>query len=229
MRFLSHPLLLVLLAASIPAAPALAQDPLVLGFDGAAASAGLPAPWQLERWSPVVPLGDYVARATVVTASGAAAPAGKVLELECEEAGFIVGSERSIDLSVHRWASWSWRADTLPTGASFRARDTNDQVLQLLFGFEGGKVLGYIWDSTGTPGATGSGLSWREDVRVMVLQAGPGSPGEWRRQRRDLAADFEQLFGEPPGPLKGVAVQSNCQHTESSGHGYIGAIELAGE
>lgn len=229
MRIPSPPAALALSLAALLSLSALAQDPVVLGFTGTPGADGVPAPWSFERWSPMVGFGDYTASASVVSASGAGAPAGPVLELRCEQAGFIVGSERSLDLPQHRWAQWAWRADTLPTGASFRARETNDQVLQLLFGFEGGEVLGYIWDSTGTVGASGSGLSWREDVRVMVLRAGPASQGRWMQERRDVLADFEVLFGHAPGTMKGLAVQSNCQHTESSGRGAIGAITLSPE
>ncbi len=219
----------MILALCVGTAQATPRPVLHLGFDGPAGADGLPSPWAFERWSPMVGFGDYTARASVITpSSGAGAPAGPVLQVECDEAGFLVGSERSIDPAAHHIASWSWRADTVPTGASFRARETNDQVLQLLFGFEGGKILGYIWDSTGTPGASGSGLSWREDVRVMVLQAGLVAPGGWVHEQRNISADFQTLFGEAPGRLVGVAVQSNCQHTESSGHGYIGPITLAG-
>ncbi len=227
MRIPSLPPLLALLLTGSLHPSALAGDGALLGFHGAVGSDGLPSPWKLERWWPVVGMGSYTAEARVVAPSGPGAPAGAVLELSCERAGFLVGSEREIDISEDHWASWSWRADTLPTGGSFRARETNDQVLQLLFGFEGGEVISYIWDGSGVVGATGSGLTWREDVRVMVLQAGAANQGRWVREHRDLAADFEQLFGHPPpSPLKGLAVQSNCQHTESSGHGYIGAVQL---
>jgi len=114
-----------------------------------------------------------------------------------------------------------------PTPASFRKRAVDDQALQLLFGFAGGKVVAYVWDSTGTPGATGSGLSWREDVRVIVLLTGPSRLGRWVRERRDLHEDFRTLFGEEPPVLEGVAVQSNSQHTESAGSGWVGPIVLS--
>ncbi len=224
-----NPFLALLLTASL-AVPALAGDSVLLGFEGSPGADGVPAPWTFERWAPMVGFGDYTAKASVVSPSGAGAPAGKVLKVECQEAGFLVGSERAVDIAQQRIATWSWRADVLPTGASFRARETNDQVLQLLFGFESGEVLGYIWDSTGSAGASGSGLTWRGDTRVIVLQAGSARAGSWVRERRDLVADFEQLFGHPPpGPMKGLAVQSNCQHTESSGLGYIGAVQLSAE
>jgi hypothetical protein len=230
MRILSSPPLLALLLTGAIALPTLASDSVLLGFEGSPGADGVPPPWRFERWAPMVGLGEYTAEASAVQPSGPGAPTGKVLKLECRDAGFLVGSERAVDITQQRIATWSWRAEVLPTGASFRARETNDQVLQLLFGFENGEVLAYIWDSAGPVGASGSGLTWKGDTRVIVLQAGPDSTGRWVQERRDLVQDFERLFGHPPpSPIQGVAIQSNCQHTESSGLGYIGAVRLSTE
>jgi len=218
--FVTLPLLSVL--AWLAVAVARAEAPVVFGFEGPAEAGGLPAAWTFQRWAPVLPMGDFIASAAVEGPPGA-----RVLHVVSERSGLTVGTRRRTVLGPLRRASWSWRVEALPAGASFRTRDTNDQALQVLFGFEGGEVLGYIWDSTGQAGASGSGLSWREDVRVIVLRAGPSERGRWVREERDLVADFQALFGHPPGALAGVAVQSNSQHTGSRGEGYVGAIVLA--
>jgi hypothetical protein len=216
---LLRPLALLL---ALTLAPARAAAPVVFDFEGPLTSAGLPAAWNLKRWSPVVPIGDFVATAAVEGPVGQ-----RVLRVVSERSGLMVGTERPLVLGSHRKVSWSWRVEALPAGASFRARATNDQALQLLFGFEGGEVVGYIWDSTGQVGASGSGLSFQEDVRVIVLRAGPADLGRWVREERDLVRDFEVLFGHAPPRLMGVAVQSNSQHTGSRGEGLVGAIRLS--
>jgi len=200
----------------------IAQDQIVFDFNSTKIRDGLPAPWTFRRWAPMIGIGDYVAKAAVVTQN-----AKKVLHIESVKSGFIVGSKRDVDVSQYRYASWSWKATTLPTGGSFKQRSTNDQALQVLFGFDGGKVVSYVWDSTGRVGATGSGLAWREDVRVIVLQAGKAKLGQWVDERRDLQADFQKLFKAAPPTLRGVAIQSNSQHTDSTGEGYVGAISLS--
>ncbi len=211
-----------LLALALALSPrAQAEDRLVFDFAGPPAKGGLPAPWTLERWSPVVPLGDFVAEAKVITAAGRS-----VLHLRSADSGFLVGRKTRQDMTHWRRARWTWKAEVLPRGGDFRQRSTNDQALQLLFGFEGGRVLGYLWDNASPQGASGSGLSWREDVRVIVLRSAAAPLGQWQTEERDLHADFRRLFGEAPPALLGLAIQTNSQHTDSTAAGAIGPIEL---
>jgi hypothetical protein len=214
------------LAASFAALPATiraeAGEQVVFGFDGTPGRDGVPRPWRLNKWAPVVGLGGWEATAKVATEGGA-----KALHLKSVKSGFLVGTDRQVDVSTYRVASWGWKAVTLPTGGSFKQRSTNDQALQLLFGFEGGTVVGYIWDGSGQVGASGSGLAWREDVRVIVVEAGPSKLGQWVKERRDLAEDYRRLFKSDPPMLKGVAIQSNSQHTGTTGEGFVGPITLS--
>jgi hypothetical protein len=198
-----------------------ASERVVFGFDGPAGEHGVPAPWSFRRWSPVTGLGEYEAVARVARHDGT-----PVLCVKSVRSGFLVGTSRAVDVAVFRAVSWSWRAAALPKGGSFRERATNDQALQVLFAFDGGKVVSYIWDTIGPVGATGSGLSWQDDVRVIVLQAGTAKLGLWVTEQRSLYDDYRKLFGTEPPPLKGPAVQSNSQHTDSSGAGCVGPITL---
>lgn len=201
-----------------------ADDRVVFGFDGAPGDQGVPAPWSFRRWSPVTGLGRYEATARVTQRDGTA-----VLCVKSVRSGFLVGTKRDTDVSALREVTWSWSAETLPKGGSFRERATNDQALQVLFTFDGGKVVSYVWDTTGPVGATGSGLAWENDVQVIVLEAGPAKLGQWVTERRSLYDDYRKLFGATPTTLQGVAVQSNSQHTDSSGAGCVGPITLTGK
>jgi Protein of unknown function (DUF3047) len=213
--------LLVFGAASNPVR---AAEREVFGFEGPLGEHGVPAAWSFRRWSPVTGFGDYEATARVDHGNGMA-----VLCMKSVRSGFIVGTKRNVDVTVLRQASWSWIAEALPAGGSFRERATNDQALQVLFAFDGGKVVSYVWDTAGPVGATGSGLSWQDDVRVTVLEAGPAKLGQWITERRDLYEDYRKLFGADPPRLIGVAIQSNSQHTDSTGAGCVGPVTLSGK
>lgn len=214
----------VLLVAGLclSASIARAQAPVVLGFEGAPGADGVPGDWTMHRWSPVLGFGDFEAKAEVRVRG-----ATKTLCVRSRRAGFMVGTQRTLDVEKLPNVSWSWIAEALPVGGSFKARATNDQALQLLFAFTGGTVVGYIWDGSGNVGESGSGLSWQDDVRVIVVRGATAPLGEWHFERRNLMADYAQLFGGKPPPLKGVAVQSNANHTESLGAGCVGPIGLS--
>lgn len=201
-----------------------ADGRVVFGFDGPPGDNGVPAPWSFRRWSPTLGFGSFEAIAKVDKKDGT-----PVLCVKSVRSGFIVGTKRDMDASTLREVTWSWRAETLPKDGSFRERATNDQALQVLFTFDGGKVLSYVWDTTGPVGATGSGLAWENDVQVMVLEAGSAKLGQWVTERRNLHEDYRKLFGATPKQLQGVAVQSNSQHTDSSGAGCVGPITLTGK
>jgi len=201
--------------------PGRAEERAVFSFEGPPGKDGVPAPWTFRRWAPVTGFGDYEATAQIVRREGV-----PVLCVKSVRSGFIVGTERQVDISTLQKAAWSWTAETLPKGGNFRKSATNDQVLQLMFAFDGGNVVSYVWESTGPVGATGSGLSWQNDVRVIVLKAGPADLGTWTDERRNLYEDYRKLFGAEPPRLKGVAVQSNSQKTDSSGAGCVGPITL---
>jgi hypothetical protein len=208
-------------AMLLSAEDASAQERVSFNFNSKTIREGLPVPWQFNRWSPLVGIGSFEATARVEKQGGQ-----NVLYLKSVASGFLVGAKRQVDVSRTPWASWRWKAETLPRGGNFKQRSTNDQALQLLFGFEGGNILGYIWDSTGTVGASGSGLAFREDVRVVVLQAGQAKVGQWVTERRNLIDDYRRLFKEAPGRFEGVGIQSNSQHTDSTGSGWVGEITL---
>jgi hypothetical protein len=41
-----------------------------------------------------------------------------------------------------------------------------------------------------------------------------------------VAADFAEVFGEPPGTLKGIALFVDADHTESRAIGWYGDLSL---
>jgi hypothetical protein len=50
--------------------------------------------------------------------------------------------------------------------------------------------------------------------------------GQWLSYRRDIRADFEKAFGEPPGALLGLAIMTDSDNTRSSTRAWYGAIRL---
>jgi len=63
-------------------------------------------------------------------------------------------------------------------------------------------------------------------IRKIVVESGPTHLGQWRQYERDVRADFEQAFGEPPGPLQALAIMTDSDNTQGQTRGWYGEIQL---
>jgi hypothetical protein len=190
----------------------------VFDFTGAVNTQGVPAPWELK-----VKSGD--ARVNIVEDMQT-----KALHLLCRDASFAV--ERATDTHVQHAPvlTWLWKAVRLPPRGDVRSSKTNDQALQLLLAFDGKKVLSYVWGTHAPVGTVvDETIGWPISVtlKVLVVQSGEADVGRWVTMTRNVVADYRQLFQEEPGLLKGIRVQSNCQHTDAEAEGYMGPVHLS--
>ena len=93
--------------------------------------------------------------------------------------------------------------------------------------FEGRKILSYIWDSNAPEGTVADeSIAWPVSlkVKVLTLKSGCSDAGKWLTVTRNVYDDYRKLFNEDPPHVKGIRIQTNSQHTESVGEGYVGKI-----
>ncbi|GAP34789.1 DUF3047 domain-containing protein [Piscinibacter sakaiensis] len=147
---------------------------------------------------------------------------------------------------------FDWWVPSLIPSADLRDRDAADSPVRVVLAFDGDHArlsprnrmmfelaqtltgeappyatLMYVWDNAAPlESVIPGGRSDR--IRKIVVDAGPTGLREWRRHERDIARDFERAFGEPPGPLIGVALMTDSDNTVSRAAAYYGSIELLG-
>ncbi|MDP2279956.1 MAG: DUF3047 domain-containing protein [Nitrospirota bacterium] len=188
---------------------------IVFGFDGKINSDGIASPWKLkEKYG--------AANVKIVSDSGE-----KVVQLKSDNASFSIGREVNVDIKNYPYLAWRWKASKLPPHGDVRSGKTNDQALQLLVAFEGRKILSYIWDSNAPEGTvTDESIAWPVSlkVKVLTLKSGTSDAGKWLTVTRNVYDDYRKLFNEDPPHVKGIRIQTNSQHTESIGEGYVGKI-----
>jgi len=188
---------------------------IVFGFDGKIGGDGIAAPWELKEKS-----GD----ANVKIASDAGE---KIVQLKCDDASFSLGREIKVNPKTYPYIVWQWKALKLPPKGDLRKGKTNDQALQLLVAFEGEKVLSYVWDSNAPEGSmSDESVAWPVSLKIKVIavKSGAADAGKWFTMTRNVYEDYKKFFKEEPPPVKGIRVQTNCQHTESAGAGHFGKI-----
>jgi hypothetical protein len=145
---------------------------------------------------------------------------------------------------------FDWRVDQLIAGADMRQRETEDSPVRLILVFEGDRqrfstqnqllseltlsltgeplpyaTLMYVWCNDCA--AESVIVNPRTDrIRKLAVESGAGRAGQWVTYRRDIRADFERAFGEPPGALLGLAIMTDTDNTRSTTRAWYGAIRL---
>jgi hypothetical protein len=129
-------------------------------------------------------------------------------------------------------------------------RDSEDSPVRLILAFEGDRsrfsaknamlsdltealtgeplpyaTLMYVWCNQRAVGSVI--VNPRTDrVRKLVVESGPEHVKQWRQYQRDVRADFEKAFGEPPGALVGMAIMTDTDNTRSHVRAWYGDIRL---
>jgi Protein of unknown function (DUF3047) len=150
--------------------------------------------------------------------------------------------------------AWRWRVDQAPAGADLQRKSGDDSALKVcaLFDMPLAKVpfferqllrlaslrfgqplptatLCYVWDLH-LPQGTLLHNAYTHRLRYLVSH---GTPGQWRDERHDLAADFQRAFrddwgDDTPGvpPLVAIAIGADSDNTASRSVGYVSDLRL---
>lgn len=118
---------------------------------------------------------------------------------------------------------WSWRVDRLPGNAELSSRSSEDVAASLIVAFGDPGVfanpdpvptLRYVWATTANAvGEVVESPYFPEALRTVVVRSGAEGVGQWFTERRDLRADYERAFGEPPEDrIEVIALFTDSDH-----------------
>ena len=151
--------------------------------------------------------------------------------------------------------AWRWRVDEPNGAADLRRREADDTSVKVCVLFDlpldrvpfverqllrlarsrssfplPAATVCYVWDAR-LPAGTRLDNADSRRVRTLVLRSGPAPAGQpWATERRDIAADFQLLFGdESPQqvpPLIAVAVGADADNTGGRSVAHLGELGL---
>lgn len=147
---------------------------------------------------------------------------------------------------------FSWKVPELIAQADLALRDTADSPVRIVLAFEGDRskfstknammselanavtgeplpyaTLMYVWCNTRAPGSVI--ISPRTDrIRKIVVESGAKNLNTWMDYERNIRADFEKAFGEPPGALLGIGIMTDTDNTHTNTRAWYGQVRLAG-
>jgi hypothetical protein len=227
-----------------PALPAIAADEVPITSFSAATPGDPPAAWKYASLPNKVPT-----KFNIIDLDGA-----RVLKVQADESyGNLIHAIHAT-IGDKSTLSWRWRVDKLIENGDITQRSGDDSPAKIcvFFAFDASKLsfgertklalahtttgqdvptetLCYVWDNkvaidTGLPNA------FTSRIRMIVLESGVGKLGQWVPQRRDLAADYQRMFGDESGgkipEAVGVAVSADGDNTHGHSLAYFGDISL---
>ena len=159
-----------------------------------------------------------------------AVSAGKVYSVQIELGKRFIhadskGTKDQIGLEA-RWPlrefpllQWQWRAVQFPAGSNEREKSRNDSVLgiYIIFGtFPFIKTIKYIWSDT-LPVGSSFPSPYSSSTRIVVVRSGRAQQGTWVTERRDVLADYFQIYGEgEKNPVaSGIGLLTDSDDTNS--------------
>lgn len=139
--------------------------------------------------------------------------------------------EIRVDLTRTPWLNWSWRVDRVLNGVDERDKSGDDYPARVYVVVSGGaafwktRSLVYVWSSNQPVGATWNN-AFTSNARVMALRSGTKDAGRWVSEKRDIRADFRQLFGADIDHIDAVALMTDADNSGQSASAWYGDIDF---
>ena len=141
---------------------------------------------------------------------------------------------RRIDLDKTPILRWSWRVDATLGDIDERTRAGDDYGARVyvirshpVFLWRT-RAVNYVWASTMAAGETWPN-AYTDSSRHVAVRSGDALAGRWVEERRDVRADFRELFGESVRYLDAVAIMTDTDNTGGAAVAYYGDITFTSE
>lgn len=156
-----------------------------------------------------------------------------------------------IDPKTQPMLRFSWRVNGLPSQASVAEPESDDSPARVVLAFEGDvarlslrdrllfdqvelftghrlpyATLMYVWDGR-LPAGTITHNHRTSRIRYLTIESGPQRLGRWLSYERNVLADYERVFGEPPGRISSVGVLTDGDALKTRLEAWYGDITLA--
>ena len=227
--------------ATTTAVPAQDAPAMPRQFSEASAGEPVPPPWR-HQTLPRVPAEN---RFALVEEGGRT-----VLRVDSVQAASTKMHPLDVDLARTPLLEWTWKVSNAVAASDFRHKQGDDYAarvyvlfdypaerlslgdrmrISLARGLHGAELptaaIAYVWGTAQPPGATGPN-PYTDRVQMIVVESGEANVGRWQTVRRDVARDFEAVFGEPAPRVVGIAVSADTDNTGETVTAWFGDIRF---
>lgn len=180
----------------------------------------------LERWREV-----EVRRRTqyeVVTLEGR-----RCLRAVSQDGASLLLAAVRFDPETYEWLSWDWRVDRLVEREVLERKEGSDAAARVYVYVESPglpwqkRSLDYVW-SASLPVGTTLDSAYSSSSKIIVVESGPASLGQWRTVERNLEDDLKRSFGRQALPdVIAVGLMSDTDNTGDHALAYFDELRVS--
>ena len=136
------------------------------------------------------------------------------------------------DPDVYAWFSWHWRVDQLVQGEALERKAGSDAAARVYVHFETPglpwqrRSLDYVW-SASLPIGTVLSSAYSSTSKIIVVESGTSSMGQWRSVERNLADDYARCFNGHPPRVMAIGLMSDADNTGTEALAYFDEFRIS--
>ncbi|MBI4004487.1 MAG: DUF3047 domain-containing protein [Candidatus Omnitrophica bacterium] len=128
--------------------------------------------------------------------------------------------------------SWSWRVERPVTGEALERKEGSDASARVYVYFETKglpwqkRSIDYVWSTT-LPAGTITESAFSSMSKILVVESGTASLGQWRMAERNLEEDYARCFGGDPPDVIAIGVMTDTDNTAGEAVAYYDDLQVS--
>lgn len=135
-----------------------------------------------------------------------------------------------VDLREYPFLNWSWRIENRLGELDEQSKSGDDYAARIYVVVSRGwlfwktKAINYVWANTSPKGHVWPNAFAGKNAMMMALRSAEDEIATWRFEKRNIAADFKELFGEEIQTIDAVALMTDTDNGKGEVTAFYGDI-----
>ncbi|WP_432743201.1 DUF3047 domain-containing protein [Methylobacter sp. G7] len=152
------------------------------------------------------------------------------LKADSQAAASGLFKEQRIDLEQTPFLNWSWRIANRLTGLNEQSKTGDDYAARIYVVVKGGlafwqtKALNYVWAGNTAKDSVWPNAFAGDHAMMLALRGQEAALNVWHKEKRNVKADWQQLFGENIRAIDAVALMTDTDNNGGQVSAFYGDI-----
>jgi hypothetical protein len=156
----------------------------------------------------------------------------RAIKAECRDSASGLYIEKEINLNKKPLLKWSWKVENVYGSDLDETTKSGDDYPARIYLIADSSwydwqptALNYVWATNQSKGSTWTS-AFTDQVKMIAVESGDGSTGEWQTYTRNIRRDFERSFDSEIRRLEAIAIMTDCDNSGSAATTFYGPIYL---